>query len=352
MKRFLTPLAALALLLCGLAPLWLLAPAADELGKLPRVDKLEHKNYTEKIPDTDITFEMIAIPGGAYLMGSPSNEKDRRPDEGPQHPVAVRPFWMASVEVTWDIFDAYRDECGAKNKEAGNADPGDNEKRLEKSPDAVTGPTPPYSDETFGHAREGHPVLGISHHTSMELCRWLSKKTGKVYRLPTEAEWEWAARAGTTTAYSFGDDPAQLGDYAIYKKNSEMTTKPIGKKKPNPWGLHDMHGSIAEWCLDHYVKDDYAAFPKDRLTIAPVALPTNERFSHVCRGGSWADPPAECRSAARRPSNISWLRQDPQRPRSIWWLTDAEFVGLRVVRAVNEQDNLKGLRTRITRKSN
>jgi formylglycine-generating enzyme required for sulfatase activity len=350
MKRTLKPLLPLALL-CGLAPLWLIAPAVAEPQKLPRIDKVEHKAYTEKLPGTDITFDMMPIPGGAYLMGSPPDEKGRRDDEGPQHPVQIRPFWMCSVEVTWDIFDAYRAECGAKNKEAGNFEPGDNEKRLAKDPDAVTGPTPPYADETFGHGREGFPLLGITHHCAMELSRWVGKKTGKVYRLPTEAEWEWACRAGTTTAYWFGDDPARLGEYEWFKKNSEETTKPVGKKKANPWGLHDMHGNIGEWCVDQYRKDYYSTMPADRLTLSPVVLPTGTQYSHVLRGGSWADPASSCRSAARRGSDESWKKQDPQRPRSIWWLTDAEFAGLRLVRAVEEQDNLKGLRTKVTRRS-
>jgi len=210
LKRTLNPSLALVLLLCSLAPLWLLALAVADPEKLPRIDRADHKAYTEKIAGTDITFEMVPIPGGAYLMGSPLDEKTRREDEGPRHPVRVRPFWMCSVEVTWDIFDAYRKDCGVTNKESGNLDPGDNEKRLAKDPDAVTGPTHPYADETFGHGREGFPLLGVTHHCSMELCRWLSKKTGKTYRLPTEAEWEWAARAGTTSAYSF-DEASKLG---------------------------------------------------------------------------------------------------------------------------------------------
>src|SRR5207248_6168647 len=144
--------------------------------------------------------------------------------------------------------------------------------------------------------------------------RWLSKRTGKAYRLPTEAEWEWACRAGTKTAYSFGDDPRDLKDHAWCADNSEESTHPVGKKKPNAWGLHDMHGNVAEWCLDHYEPDWYATFPTDKLTVAPVLLPTAARWSHVCRGGSWADPAAVCRSAARRGSDLKWIRQDPQRP--------------------------------------
>jgi formylglycine-generating enzyme required for sulfatase activity len=212
--------------------------------------------------------------------------------------------------------------------------------------DAVTRPTPPYADETFGHGREGHPCLGMTHHAAMMFCRWLSKKTGKAYRLPTEAEWEYACRAGTTTAYFFGSDPAQLGDYAWYKENSEDTTHPIGKKKPNAWGLHDMYGNVAEWCLDHFSPRDYELFPK-QLLVAPVRKPSAIKFSHVVRGGGWPDNAEACRSAARRGSDKTWFRQDPQRPQSIWWMTDADFVGFRVVRAVNEQPELRDLLPRV-----
>src|SRR5262245_29273468 len=147
MKRTLNSLLLLVSILCCLSPLWLPSSAAPAPA-LPRIDRVEHRSYLERVPGTGITFEMIAIPGGAYLMGSPPGEKGRRDDEGPQHPVAVRPFWMCKTEVTWDLFDAYRAECGVRNLEAGNLDPGDNEKRLAKDPDAVTGPTHPYVEET------------------------------------------------------------------------------------------------------------------------------------------------------------------------------------------------------------
>jgi formylglycine-generating enzyme required for sulfatase activity len=313
-------------------------------AKLPTVEALTHKSYVETIPGSDVKFAMIAIPGGTYLMGSPATEPGRKADEGPQHPVTIKPLWMGKCEVTWDEYDRYRNEEAVDSPEV-------IEKKLKANPDALTGPTKPYADETFGHGREGNPVLCITHHAAMEYCRWLSAKTGKVYRLPTEAEWEWAARAGTTTAYSFGNEPEKLGDYAWYDKNSEDVAHKVGEKKPNLWGLHDIYGNVAEWCVDYYKKDFYSTFPLDKASLEPVSLPVNKRYPYVARGGSWTDPADMCRSAARRGSEKDWLKRDPQRPQSIWWMTDADFVGFRIVRAVEEQPNLKNLRSKVTRES-
>ncbi|MBY0525863.1 MAG: formylglycine-generating enzyme family protein [Gemmataceae bacterium] len=317
---------------------------------LPKIDKADHKSYTEEIPKAKVKFDMVAVPGGTFLMGSPKDEKGHEADEGPQHAVQVRPFWMGKHEITWDEFDLYQSEKGVDNPEQ-------NEKRLKDNADAITGPTPPYVDKDYGHGHAGHPAICMTQHAAMEYCRWLSEKTGKVYRLPTEAEWEWAARAGTKTAYSFGDDPKALKDYAWYTENSapsadaDNTTHKVGTRKANQWGLHDMYGNVSEWCLDHYKKDYYAELAKQKLSIGPVALPTADRFSHVVRGGSWADDAVKCRSATRRGSDNSWLKDDPQRPQSIWWLTRMDVIGFRVVRAVEEQENLKGLRSKVTRES-
>jgi len=304
----------------------------------------EHKSYEQPIPGSTVKFQMVAVPGGTYKMGSPASEKGRKADEGPQHEVQVGAFWIGKVEVTWDEYDQYwktTDQPPPREVELPN-----------RKTDAITRPTPPYADETFGHGREGNPVICVSHHSAMEYCRWLTRKTGVLYRLPTEAEWEYACRAGTNTAYSYGDDPSQIGDYAWFAGNSEELAKPVGKKKPNPWGLHDMHGNAMEWCLDHYYEDTYTKqTAMAKLLVNPVLVPTDKRFSHVARGGSWADKPEALRSASRRGSDKTWLKLDPQRPQSIWWLTSAEFVGFRIVRPVTELPELTDLRSKITRQS-
>ncbi|MFO0952633.1 MAG: formylglycine-generating enzyme family protein [Isosphaeraceae bacterium] len=336
--RSLAPAVALPLLLLS---------AVTASAQQPAGRASDMKKYTETIPGSDLTFEMIPIPGGTYQMGSPSGEEKRSEDEGPQHAVQIAPFWMGKFEVTWDEYDQFAFQLDIKKKKAAGVDL-NNQPATEKSADAVTRPTPPYADETFGFGRKGQPVICITHHSAMEYCRWLSAKTGKVYRLPTEAEWEYACRAGTKTAYSFGDDPEKLGEYAWFVDNAEKP-QPVGKKKPNPWGLYDMHGNVSEWCLDHYAADTYSIFAKGGPAKGPVVLPTAKEYSYVARGGNWDEDGDRLRSAARLGSNLEWSVQDPQRPQSIWWHTDATFVGFRVVRPLEEQDNLKGLKSLVVK---
>lgn len=305
------------------------------------------KPYTETIQGTDLTFDMVPIPGGTYTMGSPSTEPNRSDDEGPQHEVTIGPFWMGKYEVTWDEFEQFAYSLDLKKKQREGVKAA-SQPATEKAADAVTRPTPPYADMTFGFGHFKQPAICMTHHAAMEFTRWLSAKTGKLYRLPTEAEWEYACRAGTKTAYSFGDDPAKLGEYAWYVENAEKPM-PIGKKKPNPWGLYDMHGNVSEWCLDHYAADTYSKFAGKGPVVGPVVLPTPKEYSYVARGGTWDDDGERLRSAARRASDREWSVQDPQRPQSIWWHTDARFVGIRVVRPVDEQPDLKGVRSLVVK---
>lgn len=324
---------------------WLfVTPGSDVAIELVNSSE-EMNSYVETIPGANVTFEMVPIPGGQFLMGSPAGEKNRSEDEGPQHEVAIRPFWMGKTEVTWDEFDKFAFPSGISRKPETRKEP------RQAGFDAVTEPTPPYADESFGFGKGRRPVISITHHAAMEYCRWLSATTGKTYRLPTEAEWEYACRAGSSTAYSFGNDPTKLGDCAWYLDNSEEEPHPVALKKSSAWGLHDMHGNVAEWCLDHYEKDFYGRFRAGAAVISPVLLPTERRYPHVARGGSWDDEAGRLRSAARRGSDKSWSKRDPQNPQSIWWHTEAINVGFRVVRPVEEQENLKGLRSKVTRAS-
>jgi formylglycine-generating enzyme required for sulfatase activity len=327
----------------ALASVLLILAASTSRAQTPA----EMKPYTELIPGTDLKFDLLPIPGGEFVMGSPAGEAKRGDDEGPVHKVKIAPFWMGKHEVTWDEYEQFAFSLDIKRKARENVDISA-QPATEKASDAVTRPTPPYADETFGFGRKGQPVICITHHAALEYCRWLSAKTGKTYRLPTEAEWEYAARAGTTTAYSFGDDIAMLGDFAWYVENSQKP-QAVGKKKPNPWGLHDMHGNVSEWCMDHYAADAYARLAKAGTADRPVVIPDAKEYPYVARGGSWDDDPEKLRSAQRIASNKEWSVQDPQRPQSIWWHTDATFVGFRVVRPMEEQENLKGFRSPVVK---
>jgi formylglycine-generating enzyme required for sulfatase activity len=301
--------------------------------------------YTETIPGTTVKFEMVPVPGGKFVMGSPENEPGRAADEGPAHSVEIKPFWMGKTEVTWDEYDLFafgRDLPRPPQPTALRAP-------TDLAADAVTRPTPPYADESFGYGKGRQPAICFTWHAAMEYCRWLSAKTGKSYRLATEAEWEYAARAGTTTAYSFGDERGKLDAHAWHAGNSGERPHAVGGKAPNAWGLHDMHGNVAEWCLDLYDPKFYAQVPSG--AVGPVLLPDDRWYPRVARGGSWDDGPAKLRSAARRGSGPEWSRRDPQIPQSIWWHTDATFVGFRIVRAAEEQENLKGIRSTITKDS-
>ena len=306
----------------------------------------EMKPYTQKIANTDITFDMVPIPGGELVMGSASTEAGRNEDEGPQHTVKVEPFWMGKHEVTWDEFELWSLLLDSKLRKYKMIDA----TPLDKVADAITKPTPPYTDMSFGMGKDGgYPAICMTQHAAKKYCEWLSAKTGLYHRLPTEAEWEYACRAGTKTAYSFGDDPEKLGDYAWFEANSAVDDQrkyhQVGKKKPNPWGLYDMHGNVAEWVQDKYEADFYGKFPIDKPTVFPVCLAETE-YPRVARGGAWDAPAENLRSAARMSSNPDWKEQDPQLPKSAWYMTDALFVGFRVVRPLRvptaeERKNLR-----------
>lgn len=292
------------------------AVAADEAGM---------QVYSEPLEHTSFRIEMVPIPGGQFRMGSVDSEEGRKDDEGPVHDVRISPFWMSKFEITWNQYEVWGDRIDSRRRAAYNR----KSTPRDKFADAVTRPTPPYTDMSFGMGRERNPAICMTQHAARMFCEWLSAKTGRYYRLPTEAEWEYACRAGTDTAYSFGDDPAMLDEYAWHDGNSDGHYHPVGGKKPNPWGLYDMHGNVAEWVLDQYVPGNYAK--RDGKVVNPLEVPLME-YPRIVRGGGWDDTPEFLRSAYREGSELEWKEQDPQVPQSIWYFTDALGVGFRVVR--------------------
>lgn len=279
-----------------------------------QLEAQQHKNYQQKINGTKLTFDMQAIPAGEFSMGS----KNGNADELPVHKVKLDAFWMSKLEVTWDIFEPFLYKDYEKS----------NSTNVSAEIDAVTRPTKPYLDMTFGMGKQNYPALAMTQYSAIQFCKWLYVRTGVFYRLPTEAEWEYACRAGTDTEFSFGNDEKRLKEFAWYKDNSEKKTQPVGLKKPNAWGLHDMHGNVAEWTYDQYTTDFYASSEDAKN---PVAI-ADKLYPLVVRGGSYEDDAKYLRSAARATSDPAWKQIDPQIPKSNWWFPEAPFIGIRLVR--------------------
>ena len=207
-----------------------------------------------------VTMKLVIIPAGKFMMGSPEGEKDRDKNEGPQHEVTIsNPFYMGVYDVTLEQYEQIMDE------------------------------NPDNSEETQ------EPVQCVCWDDAVEFCEALSKKSGMAVSLPTEAQWEYACRAGSKTRFSYGDDDDKLGDYAWYLKSSDGKMHPVGQKKPNAWGLYDMHGNVGQWCSDWY--GDYPS-----LIQTDPKGPASGKF-HVLRGGSLGGTPQVCRSARRYPGD-------------------------------------------------
>lgn len=275
--------------------------------------------YTQAIPDTNLSFDLVPIPGGTFIMGGGDAQ-----DEQPAHPVELSPFWMGTHEITWDIFELFLD----KNFEEAIA-----EKPLPAEVDGLSRPSIPYLDMTFGMGKEGKPAIGMTQYGAIQFCKWLYLKTGFFYRLPTEAEWEYAAKAGTKGAYFFGDDASMLGDYAWYSENSGGSTHKVGLKKPNPWGLYDILGNVMEWTSDQYLEDAYKG--REKLSLKDPHVPVTSLYPGAIRGGHYKSEQEDLRMTKRFKSKAEWKRIDPQIPKSQWWFPEAPFLGIRVVRPLN-----------------
>ena len=222
--------------------------------------------------------EMRVIPPGRFMMGSPAGELDRCEDEGPQHWVTIqKPFAIGCHTVTFAEYDLF---CYKTKREY------------------------PYDK---GWGRGWQPVINVSRQDALEYCAWLSSQTGAIYRLPSEAEWEYTARAGTTTAFWWGGYiDTHLANYdgnSSYAGSStgenRERTMPVAQFKPNPFGLYQVHGNVWEWCQDRW-HDSYQDAPKDGM-----AWEGGQRNLYVTRGGSWVRDAKYCRSAARSNAPVS-----------------------------------------------
>jgi formylglycine-generating enzyme required for sulfatase activity len=298
-------------------------------------------DFTEKIPGTVISFDMKAIEGGTFRMGSDKKEAFHKRDEAPVRNVTVGSFFMAEVEVTWDMYLTFY----ANTMSEGRTPPEQvyaNNSRPDV--DAVSGPTSPFGNPDQGWGSGLRPAITMTHYAAETFCQWLSLKTGKKYRLPTEAEWEYAARGGTETPYFFKGNPKDfsnegfmrklssaktdvISEYVIYANDSKNRTQEPDKVKPNPFGLKNMLGNVMEYCADKYSPDAYGK--TGEAVTDPLATEGEE---WVVRGGLYNSDAADLRCAARSHTNHDeWLKTDPQQPKSIWWYSDIRGIGFRIV---------------------
>ncbi len=296
--------------------------------------------YLHAIETTDIAFEMIPVPGSEVTIGSPDSEEGRTDDEGPQFKVRLKPFWIAKTEVTWAEYKTFLKTYKAfKDLARQNVRKVTDENKV----DAVTVPTPLYEPSftyEFGE-QPAQPAVTMTQFAAKQYTKWLSGITSLQYRLPTETEWEYAARAGSTSAYSFGDDASQLGDYAAFEDNSPKGPPKVGSKKPNAFGLYDMHGSVWEWTIDQFDEKSYAERGGKVLDVMDAVRWATSDDHRCARGGGWQDSADRLRSAARLGSeDEDWKEEDPNVPKSPWWYTSdpARMVGMRIVRSLEPLD--------------
>ncbi|MFW5726157.1 MAG: SUMF1/EgtB/PvdO family nonheme iron enzyme [Bacteroidota bacterium] len=303
------------------------------------------ERFTETVPGTSVSFDMVPVDGGRFTLGSPESEPGREAHEGPAREVEVSSFFMAEVEVTWDMYMTFFNETRSE----GRKDSGAFAQSMDDitSPDAISGPTPPWGNPDQGWGFGTRPAITMTFHAAQTFCKWLSLKTGKNYRLPTEAEWEYAARGGTSTPYFFDGDPNDytkqrlmnrifgadttvINSYIIYEANSNLRTHPPDSINSNPLGLKNMNGNVWEFVSDYYAADAFAQYPEGQVVKDPTG-PT-AGTERVIRGGAFNSDAFFVRSATRAATqHDKWLITDPQIPKSIWWYSDSYDVGFRVV---------------------
>jgi sulfatase modifying factor 1 len=299
-------------------------------------------DFVEQLPGTPYSFKMVAIPGGTFLMGSPENESFRSDSEGPVREVTVSRFFMAEIETSWELYWSFY----AATMSEGRTPPEYVYANNSSNPDVdgISGPTAPFGFPDQGWGLGQRPAITMTHYAAETFCQWLSLKTGKKYRLPTEAEWEYAARGGTDTPYFFEGKPKQFSNqgflrkifpadtdvitsYIIYGENSNARTQEPSAVKANPFGLKNMLGNVSEYCMDKF---DASAYQKTAYQVTDPVHTTGEEW--VIRGGNYYSDAKDLRCAGRdHTRHDEWLKTDPQQPKSIWWYSDFKAIGFRVV---------------------
>jgi formylglycine-generating enzyme required for sulfatase activity len=329
-------------------PPWLNYAAAAE-DTVYGAERREGRGYIERVDDVwirdpttptgerlaEIRLPMEWVPAGVFLMGSPDGEPGRERTEGPRHRVQLNAFWMSRFEFTWEVFEAWQ-RSSANDRSAAKHAMSDARKAAAQLP----GPPRPYSDPDFNEDRVNRdhiPATGITALGAQEFCRWLTLRSGRLYRLPTEAEWEYAARAESETAWSFGNTPDRLSQFAWYGRPLKEGAHEVGKLRPNVWGIYDMHGNVAEWVLDMWT-DGYLGDAR-KENVNPW-VPRGRSGVGVARGGDWTSVADATRSAARRKVDC--------RPRVIeenpaWFdlSNDGRRIGFRFVSPVGREGDSK-----------
>jgi formylglycine-generating enzyme required for sulfatase activity len=272
---------------------------------------------TEAIPGSKLEFQMAYIPAGKLLF---------KGTEDKTQTIELDAFWIGNKEVSYDEFIQFQFRKNDNNTS--------NWKDGKFSADAVTRPTAQYMDYTWGMGtKDGVPSVAMTQQGALRYCQWLYQKTGLFYRLPTEAEWEYACKAGAEGDLPQGFSADKIDEFAWYYDNATEKYHPTGQKKANAWGLYDILGNVAEWTLDEY-QEDYVAKTADKANN-PWFPPAGKHFRTV-RGGSFDDNAEDCTCTRRIKSTAAWQKRDPQIPKSRWWNTDTSWLGFRLVKPVKQ----------------
>lgn len=295
--------------------------------------------YVERIPGTDAQLEMIPVPGGRLPVFS-ERQRGRAggelplpaPSDKPTHFVSIAPFWIGKYEVTWGQFQPYADLYPVLQQfDLLRFRPRDDL----STADAVSIPTQLDVPEFYFQGLSPQlPVAGVTQFSARQYTKWLSLVTGQQYRLPAEAEWEYACRAGTTTQFSWGEDMFRAADFAVVFSGGRQRPTEVGSRRPNLWGLCDMHGNMAEWVLDGYSPQGIP--PSDSGALDDMVRWPEDIHPRVVKGGSWENDAHSCRVTARMGSRASWSTSDRETPTNPWWHSDGpvQSIGFRVVRSL------------------